>query len=256
MDETIDSLKGAAAEILHDRGILAAYVFGSRAKGTARPDSDVDVGYYMLPGHQPLSGREELELAARLGDRISHEVDFRGLDRAPLDVRGRIAEESIRIYSRDEPARVRLEADLLSRYHDYKSDEPRVERLLDRVRQYHQELGRLGSLGPDEFLDDPDKVGSAKYHFVVVIEAAIDLANHVVASEGLRVPRDNAGSFAVLVEAGILPKKRQARFRRMAAFRNRLVHVYWDVDDRLVYDSLHDSLDDLDAFAAAIARLT
>jgi uncharacterized protein YutE (UPF0331/DUF86 family) len=37
----------------------------------------------------------------------------------------------------------------------------------------------------------------------------------------------------------------------MARFRNRLVHVYWDVDDGAVHDYLRESLQDIDDFARA-----
>jgi uncharacterized protein YutE (UPF0331/DUF86 family) len=51
----------------------------------------------------------------------------------------------------------------------------------------------------ERFLGDPDKIGSAKYHFVIAIESSIDIANHVIASEGFRLPKDDADSFVVLV---------------------------------------------------------
>jgi uncharacterized protein YutE (UPF0331/DUF86 family) len=39
----------------------------------------------------------------------------------------------------------------------------------------------------------------------------------------------------------------------MAQFRNRLIHLYWDVDDRRVYEFLHDALTDIERFARDIA---
>ena len=41
----------------------------------------------------------------------------------------------------------------------------------------------------------------------------------------------------------------------MARFRNRLVHVYWHVDDALVADYMQSRLVDFDHFAACLARL-
>ena len=41
----------------------------------------------------------------------------------------------------------------------------------------------------------------------------------------------------------------------MARFRNRLVHLYWDVDDQLVAKYLSDGLGDFDRFAAAISAV-
>ena len=40
--------------------------------------------------------------------------------------------------------------------------------------------------------------------------------------------------------------------KAMARFRNRLMHLYWEVDDQLVADYLHERLDDFDRFAAAV----
>jgi uncharacterized protein YutE (UPF0331/DUF86 family) len=133
-------------------------------------------------------------------------------------------------------------------------DQPKTTRLLERLRAYVAELRRLGAIPADAFLADPDKVGNAKYHFVVAIEACIDLANHVIAAEGFRTPKDNADTFTVLVEHGAVEDSLEQPLRSMARFRNRLVHLYWDVDDGLVCEYLaEDSLSDRERFAKAIA---
>ena len=85
------------------------------------------------------------------------------------------------------------------------------------------------------------------------IECCIDVANHVISSENFRFPRNNADSFVVLVERGILPEDRQESLRAMARFRNRLVHLYWEVDDDRVFEFLEHSMEDLRAFSRAIA---
>ena len=40
----------------------------------------------------------------------------------------------------------------------------------------------------------------------------------------------------------------------MAKFRNRLVHLYWDIDDRKVCSYLRESMADFDRFAQSIAQ--
>ena len=40
----------------------------------------------------------------------------------------------------------------------------------------------------------------------------------------------------------------------MARFRNRLVHLYWDVDDARVYQFLQEALGDVERFGTEIAR--
>jgi predicted nucleotidyltransferase len=123
-------LRTAAAAVFEGSPVLAAYAYGSRVRGRPRPDSDLDVGYY-LRGHQRgemLSVRDELRLASALADAIGIEVDLRNLAEAPLELRGRVLEDGVRVYSADEPERVALERYILSRYHDYK----------DVFRQMHE----------------------------------------------------------------------------------------------------------------------
>lgn len=100
---------------------------------------------------------------------------------------------------------------------------------------------------------DEDVLAGVKYRFVVAIEACIDAGRHLVASGGLRAPRDYADVFTVLGEAGILSADVVAELRDTARFRNLLVHEYVDVDDARVVEMLHSRLDDLQRFRRALA---
>ena len=82
----------------------------------------------------------------------------------------------------------------------------------------------------------------------------LDIANHIIASENYRFPKDNADSFVVLVEQGLLEPAAQDALRAMACFRDRLVHLSWEVDDESVCDYLSELLDDIARFAQAIVR--
>ena len=121
-DALIAGARQAAGDVFPGTGIFLAYAFGSRVAGHPRPDSDLDVGYYLetyLAGDR-LPIKEEMLLCGRLSDAVGCEVDLRDLGPAPLEVRGRVLEEGVRIYCSDETRRVNLERDLLGRYHDYK----------------------------------------------------------------------------------------------------------------------------------------
>jgi uncharacterized protein len=66
---------GAALAAVCDRyGIAELKVFGSRARGTAGPDSDVDVLYALRPGRK--LGWEIEQLAADLAGLFGHPVDL------------------------------------------------------------------------------------------------------------------------------------------------------------------------------------
>jgi uncharacterized protein len=116
-DESVDT-------ILADVGIRFAYLFGSRASGRARATSDADVA--VMPERR-LALLERERLAARLTAAMGvPDVDVVSLDRAPLELRGRIVQEGQLMYSADEPARVAFEVRTRSEYFDFL---PALERL-------------------------------------------------------------------------------------------------------------------------------
>ena len=51
-----------------------------------------------------------------------------------------------------------------------------------------------------------------------------------------------------LSENKVIPDDFALTLRRMAGLRNRLVHLYWEVDDKQIYDDLQNHLGDFDAY--------
>jgi len=110
-------------------------------------------------------------------------------------------------------------------------------------------LGQLASHSREEFLADFTKVESAKHLFQVSVECCLDVSNHIIASEGFRTPKNYVESFEILAEQGIIPKPFLPTLRQMVQFRNRLVHLYWDIDAEIIYEILQKNLADFDIFA-------
>jgi uncharacterized protein YutE (UPF0331/DUF86 family) len=86
----------------------------------------------------------------------------------------------------------------------------------------------------------------------VAIQAALDVASHIVSDERLGEPETNRELFDLLVRGGRLPEALASSLRAMAGFRNVLVHGYQDVDLGIVEDVVAHHLDDLLAFVAAV----
>jgi len=83
-------------------------------------------------------------------------------------------------------------------------------------------------------------------------QAAIDLASHVVATEGYGLPDTVAGSFSLLEMKGIINSELAGRLRKMVGFRNIAVHDYQTIDPRIVEAIAAGPVEDLRAFAAAV----
>lgn len=133
---------------------------------------------------------------------------------------------------------------------------------IDRIRQIIGEINfalnkleKCSALSEDEFLSDFDKLDSGKYNLIVAIEGAIDICNHIVARMGGRAPCDYADCFAILAELDILPVEFVERLKKMAKFRNLLVHLYWQVDNRRVYQFLKKDIQDLKDYLKSIEKI-
>ncbi|GLZ48433.1 hypothetical protein Acsp06_46180 [Actinomycetospora sp. NBRC 106375] len=131
-------------------------------------------------------------------------------------------------------------------------DEVRVERLLRAVADDLAFL-RIEAGADRDRRDDPAWLRAIKYAFVTAIEACVDVAQHLCASEGWGPPATNADAMLVLGRHGVLESDLARQLGRAVGFRNVLVHAYVTVDGALVVRRLED-LSDLDGFASAVAH--
>lgn len=127
-----------------------------------------------------------------------------------------------------------------------------IEAILNRLEDYQAKLSILASYSREDFLQDFTKVESAKHLLQVSIECCLDMAHHIVADEGYRTAEDYYDTFVVLNEQNILPDSLMPVLRQMVSFRNRVVHLYWDVDDSIVYDIVQQNLGDFNTFVSHI----
>ena len=128
------------------------------------------------------------------------------------------------------------------------ADRDKIEGLIRRIREYTGFLQEAASQDPKTYLADPRSIGSTRYYLQVAIESCINVANHIISTESLRAPKDYKDTFAVLNEAGILPDDFIPTMQELAGLRNLLVHLYWDVDDRLLHDEIRTNLADFETF--------
>lgn len=94
-------------------------------------------------------------------------------------------------------------------------------------------------------------IASAKYYLVVSIEAVIDLSNYLIRQNKLRIPENYADTFKVLAESNVIEEDLSRRLMEMAKFKNRLVHIYWEVDDEVVYSIIKEDIKDVEEFLAS-----
>lgn len=86
----------------------------------------------------------------------------------------------------------------------------------------------------------------------IAVEACLDLASHIISYSGFREPKDNKDCFQVLQENGIIFPELADRLKRMAQFRNVVVHDYIKINPEIVYAIVQKNISDIVAFAQCI----
>ena len=130
----------------------------------------------------------------------------------------------------------------------------KIIRKFQQLDEYLELLKNVSKTPFENFMKDKILIGGAKYYLQVSIECCLDVANHIIASEHFRAPRDYADSFMVLEEQEIITSEYGRKFRQMAKFRNRLVHLYGEIDNAYVYRFLKDDLKDIEYFKSVIMK--
>jgi predicted nucleotidyltransferase len=99
-------------------GVVAAYLFGSVARGTARAGSDVDVAV-LCAGEPPASlAGLPLDLEAELERLLGIPVQVVVLNRAPVDLVHRVLRDGALLIDRDPSARIRFEVKARNEFFD------------------------------------------------------------------------------------------------------------------------------------------
>ena len=116
-------------------------------------------------------------------------------------------------------------------------------------------LARFAAMPRETFIADADAVDAASYRLLVGMEVALTLCYHVSAKHLRQVPEQYAACFDTLRDAGVVDPALTERLKAMARFRNLLVHMYARVDPARLHEILGAHLEDLRAFARAVAGL-
>ncbi len=114
--------------IANQTDIVAAYVFGSRAQGTARRTSDVDVAVLFAQPPAPALDGPAGRLQRALERELATTVDFVTLDTAPADLVHRVLRDGLLVYEGDRQRRIAFETKKRAEYLD----------LLPHLRRYRR----------------------------------------------------------------------------------------------------------------------
>ena len=132
------------------------------------------------------------------------------------------------------------------------TDLPLIEKRLAVIDTCVSDLRALAR--PDRLDTDIRERRFVERTLQVAIQAALDVASHIVSDRRLGEPATNRELFTLLERDGWVSPELRARLADMAGFRNVIVHGYDDVDLDVVRDVLKNHLVDLERFTAGVRQ--
>ncbi len=267
-----EQLTNVLSQLLAGQPIQLAYLYGSAASGHTHQWSDIDIGVVFDPA-APLDDYQRFMLTITVEADLEQyyqrsACEVRRIDNAPLRVQGNVVTNGKLLYSKDARFRVAYETQIRQAYFDFLPvitqqcdayfaralatakdkkfmfERNKVQSILKNLDEYVGELQKLAQLERTAFLASSLHQNATKYCLQTAVECCIDLNNHLIATLGFRAPESYADTFAVLGEEGILDEPFVKTARQMVSVRNRVVHLYWAVDNILLYDILQHNLND------------
>lgn len=125
-----------------------------------------------------------------------------------------------------------------------------LEKKLAFIETCVRELRELSQ--PERIATDIREERFVAHTLQIAIQAALDIASHIVSDERLGEPHTNRELFSLLQRHQWLSPALTDTMGKMAGFRNIVVHGYQSIDPAIMRDIVENRLGDLIAFTIVI----
>jgi len=132
-------------------------------------------------------------------------------------------------------------------------DEEKVTKLIRKIQESTERLKELKKLSLEEFLSEKDNYAICEHHLRRALEGVLSLATHILSRLPIEKPKDYTEALIKLGEAKVIPVSFAQKIKGMAGYRNRLVHLYWEVTPEEIYEKLQE-IEDFEKFCEYILK--
>lgn len=125
--------------------------------------------------------------------------------------------------------------------------EKKLKEKQDNLLQVYEGLKNLQRLPKEKLDENIENLWAVTFGLIAGIEAAMDIAQFVLASRGKKA--ESYGSLPdKMLELKIINEDFANQFRKMIGFRNRAIHNYPSLDSSEVYSILQGNINDFKKF--------
>ena len=125
-------------------------------------------------------------------------------------------------------------------------------RKLSELDEYYRQIKEYDNINVAQYSDDWKIQRIIERTLQMMIETCVDIASHIIADKGFRVPKSYSDTFKVLHEENIVSSGLFNSLNKMAKFRNIVVHHYDSVDAEIIIGILKKDLKDFMSYKEVI----
>jgi len=134
-------------------------------------------------------------------------------------------------------------------------DKEKIKQRFSEINESLAEIKRLTSLEDKEFWSRKENIAAVKYYLLQAIESVGGICVHIAAKKFNKGVSVFGECFEILEKEGLLSEDLTSRLRNMVKFRNKLIHRYWEIDDKNILQYTRKDLNDFNEFMKAINML-
>lgn len=127
-----------------------------------------------------------------------------------------------------------------------------IAKMLGAIRHRVERVQALRKASADELSSDEDALDLVAFNLMLAVQAACDVAAHVIAEEGFAPASTLAEGFSRLAEKGVISSASAKQLGRAVGLRNVVAHAYHKLDAASVHAASHGGLADLERFTAEV----
>lgn len=133
-------------------------------------------------------------------------------------------------------------------------DISKIRNLISDIQNNIKELSSLAKLSLKEFSGDNRNYGLAEHYLRRSLEGILTIGTHILSRLPVKT-KDYQDIIIGLGEHGIIPKDFAEKNKKLAGYRNRLVHMYWEISSDEMHGILNNHLYDIDKFCGYFQKV-
>lgn len=126
-------------------------------------------------------------------------------------------------------------------------DGNKIRELVDDIQNNIKKMESLVRLSPKEFESDYKNYAVSEHYLRRSLEGILTIGTHILS----RLPVKTKDYQDIINELGkneIIPRDFAEKNKKLAGYRNRIVHLYWEIKENEIYEIIKEHIDDLDKF--------